>query len=71
VKPAASELPRRKNVVLQQMEHDDMASEHHGDRQAADQRKQPSDPRSPAPPLPQGGPPLLNEGLEVPRSSHC
>jgi hypothetical protein len=53
------------------MEHDDMASEQGTDQQAPDQRKEPRDPRSPTPPLPQGGPPLVNDGLEVPRSSHC
>jgi hypothetical protein len=48
-----------------------MASEQGTDQQAPDQRKEPRDPRSPTPPLPQGGPPLVNDGLEVPRSSHC
>ena len=40
-------------------------------QQAVAERKQPRHPRIPAPRLPQDGPPLVNEGLEVPRSAHC
>jgi len=41
-----------------------MASEQGTDQQAADRRKEPRDPRSPAPSLPQGGPPPVNEGMD-------
>jgi hypothetical protein len=53
------------------MEHDDMTSENGRDQQTADQRKQRRVPRSPAPRLPQSGPPLVNDGLEAPRSGDC
>jgi hypothetical protein len=65
------ELARTNYVVLQQMEHDNMASDSLNGQQVVDERKQPRDPRTPAPRLAQGGPPLVNEGLEVPRGVHC
>jgi hypothetical protein len=53
------------------MEHDNMARDYLDGQQAVAERKQPRDPRIPAPRLPQDGPPLVNEGLEAPRSAHC
>ena len=47
-----------------------MASNYLNGQQAVDERKKPRDPRT-APRPPQHGPPLVNEGLEVPRSVHC
>ena len=48
-----------------------MASEYQNDRRAASARKEIRPPHSPAQPLPPGGPPIVNDGLETPRSSHC
>jgi hypothetical protein len=63
------ELRWHDNVVLQQTEHDDMASDNRP------QRAEPSrDPRKGVhsiPGAPQGGPPNFSGGLELPRSSHC
>jgi hypothetical protein len=56
--------------VLQQLEQHDMASDIQNDRRAASARKEIRTPPSPARPLP-GGPPIVNDGLETPRSSHC
>ena len=44
-----------------------MARDYLDGQQAVAERKQPRDPRIPAPRLPQDGPPLVNEGLEVPQ----
>ena len=48
-----------------------MVSDYLNGQQAVDERKPPREPSTPAPRLPQNGPPLVNEGLEVPRGVHC
>lgn len=58
------------NVVMQQMEHDDMASEQHQDKSAENPRK-PQDRQSRQPEQPQIQPPLLSDGPELVRDSHC
>jgi len=58
-----------KIVVMQQSEHDDMASDNNSSKTAATQRK--PGPRIPSPQLPQIQPPLLNDGQEQVRDSHC
>ena len=64
-----AELRRLQNVVLQQMEHDDMVSDNRSDPRVAPapQRK---DIHS-APAASRSGPPILSEGLEFLRRSHC
>jgi hypothetical protein len=47
-----------------------MASEHSSVKPAATERK-PLGTRAPSPPLPQIQPPLLNDGQESVRDSHC
>jgi hypothetical protein len=64
-----TELRWLKDVVPQQMEHDDMASDNGSERTAPAR-----DPRKDIhsiPASPQAGPPNLSGGLESPRSSHC
>jgi hypothetical protein len=56
---------------MQQMEHDDMATEDASNKPAATGRKPPRDQRSPSPQQPQIQPPLLNDGPELRRDSHC
>jgi hypothetical protein len=63
------ELRRPENVVLQQMEHDDMASENRSDQSASTKHEPPKDLRSSTRPAPQ--PRILSEGLELPRSNLC
>jgi hypothetical protein len=65
------ELPRPKNVVLQQLEQDDMPSESSSDKRGTPQRKPLEDARSPQRPAQQDGPPILNDGPELPRSNDC
>ena len=48
-----------------------MASENHGDPRAVKSLETIKDLRAVTKPLPPGNPPILNNGLEVPRSSHC
>jgi hypothetical protein len=63
------ELRWHNNVVLQQTEHDDMASDNRPERAAPSR-----DPRKgihSIPAAPQSGPPNFSGGLELPRSSHC
>jgi hypothetical protein len=60
-----------KNVVLQQMEHDDMAGKQPDDKSSANPRKPPRDGQSRQPEQPQIQPPLLNDGPELERDSHC
>jgi hypothetical protein len=55
---------------MQQLEHDDMASEHSSVKPAAPPRK-PIGTRAPSPPQPQIHPPLLNDGPESLRDSNC
>jgi hypothetical protein len=52
------------------MERDDMPSTTSPDTRAADERGPRKEILS-TPPLPQGGPPNLRSGLELPRSSDC
>jgi hypothetical protein len=52
------------------MEHDDMATDTSSDSRAAPERG-PRKAIHSTPPSPQGGPPNLSDGLELPRSSHC
>jgi hypothetical protein len=67
---SGAELRGRENVVLQQMERDDMATDSNDDRRAAG-----TDPSrrkgSPARPSPPSGPPIQNGGLESLRSHDC
>jgi hypothetical protein len=51
------------------MEHDDMASNADSDSRTAQERA-PREATHPTPPAPQG-PPILSNGLELPRSSDC
>ena len=60
-----------KNVVMQQMEHDDMTSDQFRDKSATTGRKPPQDRRSPAPQQPQIPSPLCNHGPELVRDSRC
>jgi hypothetical protein len=53
------------------MEQCDMASEQRSDRLAAPELENLKDSRLPPRPSPQSGSPLSNDGLELPRSSHC
>jgi hypothetical protein len=56
---------------MQQPEQDDMASNNHDDRRAAsgsDPSKRTDTPSRPVPPT---KPPILNSGLEMPRSNDC
>ena len=48
-----------------------MASETHGDPRAVKSLETIKDLRAIAKPLPPSNPPILNNGLETPRSSHC
>jgi hypothetical protein len=48
-----------------------MASENHGDPRTVKSLETIKDLRGIAKPLPPSNPPILNNGLEVPRSSHC
>jgi hypothetical protein len=66
----AVKLGRPENVVLQQLEQDNMASENHGDQCLAPERKPSQDLGSTTPTPQQGGPPL-NDGPELLRSNHC
>jgi hypothetical protein len=58
---------------MQQMEHDDMTTKDQSEQQAPDRRETPKDRRSGSKRLPQGAPaaPLVNDGLELVRDSHC
>jgi hypothetical protein len=53
------------------LEHDDMASENHGDPHAVKRPETIKDLRPGTKPSPPSGPPIANDGLEPPRSSHC
>jgi hypothetical protein len=53
------------------MEHDDMASDNHGDQRAAPERKPINDSRPSTRPPQQTGPSIVNDGPELLRSSHC
>jgi len=57
---------------MQQMEHDDMADERRQDKSATNPRKPPADgpSRQPQQP-PQVRSPLLDDGPELVRDSHC
>jgi hypothetical protein len=48
-----------------------MASENHGDQRAEPKREIIKDLRSSTKPSAPGGPPILNDGPELLRSSHC
>jgi hypothetical protein len=50
---------------------DDMANDNRRDPGAATERELPKDIRSPAKPLPQSGPRILNDGPELLRSNLC
>jgi len=65
------ERESNKYVVMQQMEHDDMASDQYQDKSSATGQKPPRDRRPPAPQQPQIPSPLSNDGLELVRDSHC
>jgi hypothetical protein len=53
------------------MEQDDMANENHGDPRDSTKRETIKDLRSSTKPSAPSGPPILNNGPELPRSSHC
>jgi hypothetical protein len=53
------------------LEHDNMASENHDDPRAVKSLETIKDLRAIAKPSAPSNPPILNNGLEVPRSSHC
>jgi hypothetical protein len=53
------------------MEQDDMASENHDGQRAETKRGAIKDSRSSTKPSAPSGPPILNDGPELPRSSHC
>jgi hypothetical protein len=53
------------------LEQDDMPSESSRDERAAPERKPGDDTRSPPRPAQQNGPPILNDGPELPRSNDC
>jgi hypothetical protein len=48
-----------------------MASENHGDQRAVKRLETVKDSRPGTKPAPPRNPPILNDGLELPRSSHC
>lgn len=48
-----------------------MTSRNSSDSRADDQRKPPVPIDSPAKPSRQTSPPIVNDGLELPRDSHC
>jgi hypothetical protein len=48
-----------------------MAAEKQIDQRIGPERERVRDLRSSAPPSPQPGPPVLNGGVELPRSNHC
>ncbi len=48
-----------------------MASENHGDQRASTKRETIKDLRSSTKPSVPSGPPILNDGPELPRSSDC
>ena len=60
-----------KNVVMQQMEHDDMTSDQYQDKSTTTGRKPPRDRQPPTPQQPQIPSPLSNDGPELVRDSHC
>jgi len=68
IKKRCAAPARLENVVLQQMLY---CGEWSSDQRSGPEHKQARDLRSPALPSPQPGPPILNGGLELPRSSHC
>jgi hypothetical protein len=53
------------------LEQDDMASETHGDPRAVKSLETVKDLRAITKPSPPSQPPISNDGLELPRSSHC
>jgi hypothetical protein len=53
------------------LEHDDMASENHGDQRAVKRLETIKDSRSDTKPSPPSHLPISNDGLELLRSSHC
>jgi hypothetical protein len=65
------ELLRLENVALQQTEQHDMVSENHGDQRAEPKPETVKDLRSSTKPSAPSGPPILNDGPELLRSSHC
>jgi hypothetical protein len=56
---------------MQQMEHDVMASENPQSKSTATERKPAGSVRSRPQPSQPSGPPLVHDGLETLRDSHC
>jgi hypothetical protein len=56
---------------MQQMEHDVMTSENPQSKSTATERKPAGSVRSRPQPSQPGGPPLVHDGLETLRDSHC
>jgi hypothetical protein len=68
IQPEERNAPQ--DVVMHKMESDDMASEHPSEKPAATGRARP-DRRSIQPQQLQIPSPLSNDGLELPRDTHC
>jgi hypothetical protein len=56
---------------MQQMEVDDMPTEHPADKPPVTERKPPGNNRTPSRDQPELGSPLANDGPELIRDSHC
>jgi hypothetical protein len=68
---AGQEPDAREYVVMQQMERDFMASENTQSKSAVTERKPAGSVRSRPQPAQPSGPPLVHDGLETLRDSHC
>jgi hypothetical protein len=66
--PGLKMLSRSKMLYCSKWSNIDMAAEQQSDQRSEPARDQAKDSRAPAP---QPGPPILNGGLETPRSNHC
>jgi hypothetical protein len=66
-----TELARSKNIVMQQLEHDDMTSERSADTRANSRPPHPKEPSPGSQPTPSSGSPLANDGLERVRDINC
>jgi hypothetical protein len=69
-RPGLAELCCSANVVLQQLEHATMTTDEQKHQRSESEREQRREVRSP-PVSAQSGPPIRNDGLELPRSNDC
>jgi hypothetical protein len=69
--PGLKMLSRSKMLYCSKWSNIDMAAEQSRNLRREPEREQARDLRSPAPPSPQPGPPILNDGPEALRSSYC